>query len=129
MSETVADRVRARLKEEMVRQDLSQRDVAGLLKWPQSRVSKILNGRIGLDVNDVAALCFAMSLSPVEAIRDPGLEFMAELSPSELRLIHYLRRLPADVMDAALKLILFRLQTNKPDRYAGPLKKLKGTRS
>ena len=129
MSETVADRVRARLKDEMTRQDLSQRDVAGMLKWPQSRVSKVLNGRIGLDVDDVAELCFALSISPVEAVRDHGLEFVADLTPSELRLLQTLRQLPPDVLAAVATLIRARLQTNKPDRHAGPLKKVKGSRS
>lgn len=100
------DRVRLRIKEEMQRQHLSQRDVAGILGgWSQSRVAKILTGRVKMTVEDLGSLCFAVGISPAEAVRDRGLEFCAEMTPTELRILERLRELPTPVYEAVKTLI------------------------
>lgn len=94
--ETVADRVRVRLLEQMRKQKVSQRDLSGLLGgtragWSHGRVAKILTGRTDLKVDDLAAICFVLDFSIVEALRDRGLEFMAEMTPSELDVLTLMR--------------------------------------
>jgi transcriptional regulator with XRE-family HTH domain len=84
----------------MARQRLSQRDVAGILKWSQSRVAHCLTGRVELTVDDLERLAFAVSVSPLELVRDQGLEFVADLTPSELRFLHALRAKPQNERDA-----------------------------
>lgn len=105
MADSVAQRALLRLREEMAKKHLNQTDIAGLLGWKQGRVSKILNGRIGLDVDTLAELCFAVGLSITEVLRDRGLEFCAEMTPTELRILERLRQLPPPVLDAMKTLI------------------------
>jgi transcriptional regulator with XRE-family HTH domain len=105
MSMELSDRVRQRIKDEMSRQHLSQRDVAGLLTWSQSRVAKVLTGRVEMGVDDLGALCFALNLHPTEAVRDHGLEFLAEMSPTELRILERIRQLPKPIFDAVMTLL------------------------
>jgi transcriptional regulator with XRE-family HTH domain len=96
--------VLARVRIEMQRRGLSQVDVAGLIHWTQSKVSKVLNGETALMVNDLDALCVAVGLRLTEAVRDHGVEFCAEMSPTELRVLEELRRCPGAV-DALLLLL------------------------
>lgn len=117
MSETISDRAIARIQAEMMRQHLSQRDIGNLLKWPQSRVSKLLAGQIALGLDDLASFAFALSLSPVELIRDHGLEFCAEMTPTELRTLERLRALDELTLNAFL-LLLDAKRHAMPDRYA-----------
>lgn len=98
--DTLSVRVRLRLRQEMARLRLSQRDIAGLLSWSQSRVAHLLTGRVEMTVDDLDRLAFAVSLSPLELVRDQGLEFVADLTPSELRALHALRALPEKQRDA-----------------------------
>lgn len=117
------DRVRQRLRDELTREKVSQQELADMIKWTQSRVAQKLTGRTPITLEELDALCFGLSLSPVEAVRDHGLEFCAELTPTELRMLEQIRRLPRPVIDAVLTLLRVPLSTNKPDRHAGPLKK------
>jgi transcriptional regulator with XRE-family HTH domain len=117
-----SDQARLRVREEMERQRLSQRDVAGLLGWSQSRVAKILTGRVQLVLDDLEALCFAVSLPLTEAVRDHGLEFCAEMTPTELRALESLRRTSDEDRAAILTLLRVRTKPAQPDRYAAPLK-------
>lgn len=119
----LTDRVRQRLRDEMAREKVSQQELADMIKWTQSRVAQKLTGRTPITLEELDALCFGLSLSPVEAVRDHGLEFCAELAPTELRMLEQIRRLPRPVIDAVLTLLRVPLSTNKPDRYAGPIKK------
>lgn len=98
--ESLSERVRLRLRDEMGRKKLSQRDIAALLQWSQSRVAHLLTGRVAMTVDDLDRLAFAVSLSPLELVRDQGLEFVADCTPSELRLLHALRALPEKMRDA-----------------------------
>jgi transcriptional regulator with XRE-family HTH domain len=106
----------------MTRRNLSQRDVSDLLGgvsggWSQSRVAKILTGRVELGVDEAAALAFALDLSLVEVVRDPGLEFCAEMQPSELRLLDKIRQLPPATWEALMTLLQIQ-QRSAPNRYA-----------
>lgn len=100
-----SDQALLRLRAEMERKRLSTRDVAGILSWSQSRVQKILAASRGLSVDDLEALCFAVGISMPESVRDHGMEWMAELTPSEFRLIELFRHLSKPKQDAWLLLI------------------------
>jgi transcriptional regulator with XRE-family HTH domain len=112
--------VRRRLREEMARLKMSQRDVAGLLNWSQSKVAHQLTGRVEMSVDDLAAFCFALNLSVAEAVRDQGLEFVAELTPTELRLLERIRQLTPPEVDAVMTLLAVQTKTRRQARRAGP---------
>lgn len=116
-SETLSDRVRARIRDEMTAKKLSQRDLAGILEWSQGRVAKLMTGRVKITVDDLAALCFAVNIPPSEAIRDRGLEFYAELTPTELRILEKLRTSEKPYYDAILTILHVRPALT-PDRFA-----------
>lgn len=79
----------------MARKRLSQRDLAGILGgWSQSRIAKLLTGRVQMTLPDLESLCFAVGISVTEAVRDRGMEFCAEMTPRELRRFETLRRFP-----------------------------------
>ena len=96
----LSEQVRLRLREEMARKDMSQRDVAGILGWSQSRVAHILNGRVEMSIDDLAEFAFGLNLSVVETVRDPGMEFCADMTPTELRMFERMRQLHPTVLDA-----------------------------
>ena len=122
MSE-LEERVRLRIREEMTRRNLSQRDVSGILGgsakgWSQSRVGKLMTGRVEMGVADLESLCFAISLPIVEAVRDHGMEFFAEMTPTELRTLERIRQLTEPDRDAYLHLLAVK---NTSKRHAMPL--------
>lgn len=96
----LAQRIVARLKDEFSRRQLSQRAVAKRLgqitgvTWTQPGVQKVLAGQVRLTVNDFAALAEIAGLSLVELVREPGRELLADLTPSELRLLEAVRFRP-----------------------------------
>ena len=96
---------RFRLKEEMKRQRLVQRDLAGLVNWSQSKVAKVLGGHVVLSVEDLCTLCFALNISVVEVLRDKGMEFCADMTPTELRIHERIRGLPSDMQMAVMKVL------------------------
>lgn len=130
----LADAARSRIREEMDRKGLTERDLANLLNTSPGRVGHLLRGYTELRVDDLEALCFGVGLSPVEAIRDRGLEFCATMSPSRLRLHQRLDQLPG--VDLALIQILDAKSHTAPqgrraaqkDRKAPPAKKPKPKR-
>lgn len=89
----------------MSRKGLTQRDMAGILGWSQSRISKNLNARIELGLNDLAALCFGVGISLTEAVRDRGMEFCAEMTPTELRLLERVRALSPNQQAAVMTVL------------------------
>lgn len=124
----VAERARLRIREEMSRKHLSQRDLAGILEgWSQSRIAKLLTGRVHITLDDLESLCFAVGISPTEAVRDRGLEFCAEMTPTEMRLLEVLRGMPQDRREA-FKLILMSQPGTLPPERRGvtPRKKILG---
>jgi len=126
MAEDPSDRAIQRLKDEMERKNLNQTDVAALLGWEPSRVSKILTRKIELKVDDLALLCFALNLSLVEVVRDHGLEFCAEMRPAELRILERLRQLPPHVFEALITLLSVRATTRLEPRSATKKKPIFG---
>ena len=118
-----SEQARLRIREEMARRDLSQREVAELLRWSQSRVAKLLTGRVELGVEDLDGLCFAVGISAVEALRDHGLEFCAEMTPTELRILERIRQLPRPVFEAVMTLLNVKAHTRPQVRRAAQLRK------
>lgn len=120
---TVAERVRMRLKDEMQERHISQRELSDILArntgevWTQSRVQKVLTGYVELKVEDVDAMARALGISLCEAVRDPGMEFYAEMTPTEVRMFQRLQRKP-DALDAIL--ILLGLPRPASERKARP---------
>jgi transcriptional regulator with XRE-family HTH domain len=112
---TVADRAVLRIREEMAERKVSQRELADRLECSQGRVAKLLNGGVQLRVNDMALLATAVGITPVEALRDRGLEFFAELTPSEVRILERLRRRPNALQGALLMLGLDEPKTKPAD--------------
>lgn len=111
-------RARRRLREEMERLHLNQTDVAGRLQWGQSRVSKLLNGRMDLAVDDLDALCFALGLRLTEAVRDHGLEFCAEMTPSELRFLQAFRTFTPEQQEVLRTILDVRIRSRSEARGA-----------
>jgi transcriptional regulator with XRE-family HTH domain len=91
---TAAQRAVARIRQEMTERRISQRDLASILKCSQGRIAKLLNGGVHLRINDVERMAKAVGIDVTEAVRDHGLQFLAEMTPSELRLLHRLRQRP-----------------------------------
>jgi len=98
----LSEQVRLRIRDEMRARQLSQRDVAGLTGWSQSKVAHQLTAHTEMKVDDLAALCFAVGLSVPEVVRDPAREWCAELTPTELRVVERYRTLPEAVQKATL---------------------------
>lgn len=92
--ESVARLALQRVREEMTALNLSQRDLADRLHMNQSRIAKILCERVELRLNDLAALARAVNLPLTEVVRDRGLEFVTEMTPTELRIFERLRKQP-----------------------------------
>lgn len=97
---TDSERIVLRIRDEMNARKISQRELADLLTrktgevWTQSAVGKVLTHYVKLQVEDLSAICRCIGLTMTEAVRDPTLEFYAEMRPSELTLFHRLRRRP-----------------------------------
>src|SRR4030095_10037004 len=77
------DQVRERLREELHRKGWSTRDIADLLEWSQSRVAKLLAGSVKFSLDDLEAFCGILHLRPTEVVRDRGMEFCREMTPSD----------------------------------------------
>jgi len=100
MPPDVSQRVRARVRDELLHRRLTQRVAAERLEaytgesWSQSKVHKILTGEVELKVDDLAAFARILNLSLADLMREPGREFLADLTPSELRLLEAVRDKP-----------------------------------
>lgn len=122
MVETASGRARARLKEEIKRGTLTQTDISVFAGWSQSKVSKILHGQLEMTVDDLEVICRALHLSIVEAVRDHGLEFCAEMTPTELRIHDRIRQLTPDQRAALMTILDVKAQTRMHERRALPKK-------
>lgn len=117
----LSEQVRLRLREEMAKRQMSQRDMAGVLGWTQSRVAHILTGRVEMSVDDLAEFAFGLGIAVTEAVRDRGMEFCAEMAPYELRLLEQIRQLPQTDREAFLQVLGVKMKTVAPERRAsGP---------
>ncbi len=98
---SAADPVRLRLRQLLADKGISQPKLCTLLStatgrpWLVQRMGKILNGHIELRVEDLVLICQVAGLSLVEVVRDPSREFVADLTPSEVRLINAMRDYPS----------------------------------
>lgn len=119
----LSEQVRIRLREEMAVKDMSQRDVAGILTWSQSRVAHLLNGRVEMSIDDLAEFAQALGLSPTEVVRDRGMEFVAEMTPSEMRFLERLRQLTQLQRDGLMVLLHITTTTQAQERRAAPVRK------
>lgn len=96
----LSHRVRARLRDEFAHRKISQRKLADRLTkatgevYTQSKVHKILTGQVQLLVDDLERLADLLGWTVVETVRDQGREFVADLTPSELKLLTLLRENP-----------------------------------
>lgn len=124
MTPSRSDRARARLKTEMTAKQLTGVDLAGRLQWSESKVSKLLLGRTDLGVDELDALCFAVGLQITEVLRDQGMEFCAEMTPSELRFFQTFRALPEGKRVSLAQLI--DVKYAEPARAHEPAKKREG---
>lgn len=113
---TLNDRVRERFKDEKARKHLSERDLAGMLNWSQSKVAQKLSGRTPMTLDEFDALCFALSLSPTEAVRDRGLEFCADMTPTELRILEVYRAMPKDTRENFEQFFLYQTRIRVESR-------------
>lgn len=115
---TPAERAVLRIREEMAERRITQRDLSDKLRCSQGRVAKLMNGGLHLRFNDVATLAEAVGITMVEAVRDRGLEFFAELTPDEVRLLEGLRQRP-EVRDGVMQILgLRRLPITKRESTA-----------
>lgn len=95
-----SDRARQRLREELDARDIGQQALADALTqltgdvWTKSKVNHVLNGRVQLLVDDADAIGTICKLYLTEVVRDRGLEFYAEMTPTELRILDGLRKKP-----------------------------------
>lgn len=121
----LSEQVRLRLREEMAKLDMSQRDVAGILSWSQSRVAHLLTGRVEMSVDDLAEFSSAVGLAATEVVRDHGLEFCAEMTPTELRFLERLRQLDQMTRDSIMHIIDVKANTRPQGRRALPVKTIK----
>jgi transcriptional regulator with XRE-family HTH domain len=117
MAPTLSALVRQRLRLRMAEKRVVQREMAALLGWSQSRVAKVLSGRTAVDVDELGEFCSALGMSPVETVRDPGLEFVADLTPYELRVLERFRAIDPKLQDA-VAIILNVKKPTTPQRYA-----------
>ncbi len=119
----LSEQVRLRLREEMAVKEMSQRDVAGILTWSQSRVAHLLTGRVEMSIDDLAEFAQALSISPTEIVRDRGMEFVAEMTPSEMRFLERLRQLTQVQRDGLMVLLHITTTTQAQERRAAPVRK------
>lgn len=112
--ETLNDRVRERLRIEKTRIGITEQDMAEQLEWGYSKVTQKLRGRTPITVNEMAAMCEVLHITPLEVVRDPALEFVTEMSPTELRLFHRLSKLSAEKRAAVLLLLSIEAESPMP---------------
>jgi len=106
----LSSRLRARLRELLALHRVTQVTLCERLttltgeRWHQQHMSKLLNGGNMMTIEQLALIADAAGLSLVDIVREPGREFVADATPSELRLIHAVRANP-DILPALLQLL------------------------
>lgn len=92
--------IRQRLRDLLYERRLSHAQMCRRLtqqtgeEWRVQRFGKLMNGIIHLRVEDLAVIAEVAGLSLVEIVREPGKEFVADLTPSELRVLNLMRDHP-----------------------------------
>jgi transcriptional regulator with XRE-family HTH domain len=102
---TRAEIARERIKVDMARQGVSGRKLADLLGWSQSKFAHTLTGYVQLTVDDLAAIAEALGVPLVEFVREPRLELVADMTPTEVRLHQRIRTLPEAERAAVMTLL------------------------
>lgn len=120
---TLNDRVREKLRTEKDRLEMTELDIAGIVGWSQSKVAQKLRGRTPITLDELEAMCFAFSMMPSEAVRDQGFEFVAEMTPLELRLFQMIRKLSPERRGALLTVLGIPPNADQPRRATPPPKK------
>lgn len=123
----LADQVRTSLREEMSKRHISGRTIEQILGgpargWSRSQIQKVLSGGARVSIDFIEGMCFALGVSVVEIVRDRGLEFVADLTPLELRFLQVLRELDPQFRDSLFGVLDVRVKTAAPERYAMPPK-------
>jgi len=117
--------VRSRLREELAKRKLSARAAAKHLGWHPSRVYHLLDGTVEMCVDDLEGFAIILNMRPTELVRDRGLEFAAEMTPTEYRFYERIRELTPQQIDAAMTMLSIMAP---PARRAMPAKQSKGRR-
>lgn len=130
MIERLAERARRRVREELDRLGVTQRDICGQLKWSQAKVAQKLTGRTPWTLDELDSLCFIAGIPATEAVRDRGLEFCAEMTPSEMRLLEVWRKMSQADRDAYFQIMTGKATGGKTEqRRALPSKIVKKRQS
>lgn len=107
----VSRRIRQKLRDKLAHRKISQRALAARLyrttgeEWSQSKVHKILTGQVELKVDDLSLMAAEAGLSLVELVREPGRELVADMTPTEMRIVNAMRESPRfmELMAASVK--------------------------
>ena len=116
-----SDPIRLRLRELLDARGVSQTQVCQRLTaktgelWRMSRLSKLLNGHIVFCVDDLVLIAQVADVSLVDLFREPGREFVADMTPTELKMIHAFRDHPS-VMRPIADVIAMLTPQRKPSR-------------
>ena len=108
---TFVERVRALVRDELAHRHISQRVAAERLAqytgepWSQSKVHKILTGQVEFSLADLAAFARILDLSIPQITREPGREFVGDLTPSEFKALEALREMSPRRLAAILEII------------------------
>lgn len=113
---TATARALLRIREEMIERGITQTDLAEALGCSQSRIAKIFAKNIRLRLEDVEVLARRVGLTLSEVVRDRGLEFCAELTPTELRVLERIRRRPRMLDGIMIMLDLQAPDERRPQR-------------
>lgn len=111
----IVRRARLRLRDEMRARHLTQTQVAERLSCSQTQIARWLAGRRSISFLDMLRFADAVGLSFMEIVRDPKREFVADLTPAEVRLLSRLNRRP-EMLQAVMAL----LDLSDPPKPKGP---------
>lgn len=113
--------IRLRFRELLNNKGMSQRTLAQRLTkrtgtlWRESRLSKLLLGQIAFEVDDLILMADEAGISLVELFRQPGREFVADMTPTELRIVQALRDQPK--LEPLFLLVVGDTPRRKPPRH------------
>lgn len=98
-------RVVARLRDELHRRGKTYPEIAEYLGWGVTKVAFKFTGRTPLTLNELEQLCFAIGLQPTEAVREQGLEYVANMSPTELYVHQQYQLAPKPIAEAIVQIL------------------------
>lgn len=101
----LSERALRRIREEMRAKRISQPDLASMMGTHQSWISKLMTGFADLKLDTLAEICLHLGLPVSEVIRDQGMEWYAEMTPTEKRVFDAYRALTPDEKDLFERLL------------------------